>query len=133
MEPGTRIPPLEFPVPLKQFVLAVAATRDFYEVHHDDTYAQTLGASGMYIGTHFMQGLIGRFVTDWSGPDGRMRSLRLTPFERNHPGDVIRVDGLVTGRSDEGEGFVVDLAISCSNDRGLTHEAEASVVISSDQ
>jgi N-terminal half of MaoC dehydratase len=132
-EPGSRIPPLEFPVPLRHFVLAVAATRDFYQVHHDDAYARALGATGMYIGTHFMQGLIGRFVTDWSGPDGRMRSMKLTPFERNHPGDVIRVDGWVTGRSDHGERCVVDLAVSCSNDRGLTHEAEASVVISTDQ
>lgn len=133
MERGTRIPPLEFPLPLKQFVLAVAATRDFYAVHHDDAYAQSLGAPGMYIGTHFMQGLIGRFVTDWCGPDGRMRSLNLTPFDRNHPGDLIRVDGVVTGRSDDGEECLVDLAISCSNGRGLTHEAEVSMVISTDQ
>jgi hypothetical protein len=129
MEPGTRIPPLEFPLPLKQFVLAAAATRDFYEVHHDDSYARALGATGMFIGTHFMQGLIGRFVTDWSSPDGRMRRLKLTPFDRNHPGDVIRVDGIVTGRSDDGEESVVDLALSCSNGRGLTHEAEVEVVI----
>jgi hypothetical protein len=133
MHPGTRIPPMEFPVPLKQFVLAVAATRDFYEVHHDDVYAQALGAPRMYIGTHFMQGLIGRFVTDWSGPDGRMRRLKLTPFDRNHPGDLIRVDGAITGRSDDSKQCVIDLAISCRNGRGLTHEAEVTVAISTDR
>jgi hypothetical protein len=133
IQPGTRIPPLEFPVPLKQFVLAVAATRDFYEVHHDDAYAQALGAPGMYIGTHFMQGLIGRFVTDWSGPDGRMRRLELTPFDRNHPDDVIRVDGTVVGRRDDDDECVVDLAVRCSNGRGLTHEAEVSVALSTDR
>ena len=121
--------PLVFPVPLKRFMIAVAATRDFYEVHHDAAFARATGVDDMYIGTHFTQGLVGRYVTDFGGPGSVLRSLELTPFERNHPGDVMTVDGRVVERYTVGGEARADLTVRVSNGRVVTHEAKATVAL----
>jgi acyl dehydratase len=121
--------PLVFPVPLKRFMIAVAATRDFYEVHHDAEFARATGVDDMYIGTHFTQGLVGRYVTDFAGPGSVLRSLELTPFERNHPGDVMTVEGRVVARYSVGDEARADLTVRVSNSRVLTHEAKATVAL----
>jgi len=117
------LPTLCFDLPLPRFMLAVAATRDFYEVHHDREFARSIGAPDMFIGTHFMQGLIGRYVNDWCGPDWYLRRLDLVPHERNHPGDTIAVTGRVMRAPGSDEVSAMTLAIVCSNDRAVSHEA----------
>jgi hypothetical protein len=126
---GDAIAPLTFPVPLKRFMIAVAATRDFYEVHHDAEFARATGVDDMYIGTHFTQGLVGRYVTDFAGPGSLLRSLELTPFERNHPGDVMTVDGRVARRYSVGDESLADVTVRVCNSRVLTHEAKATVAL----
>lgn len=124
---GAVLAPLTFPLPLKQFVLAVAATRDFYEIHHDDEYARSAGADAMLIGTHFIQGLVGRYVTDWSGPGGELRRLKLVPSGLSHPGDDLTLDGTVTGVQVTSAETIVELTVVCANGRGLTHTATVDV------
>lgn len=119
--------PLVFPVPLKRFMIAVAATRDFYEVHHDAEFARATGVDDMYIGTHFTQGLVGRYVTDFAGAGSVLRSLELTPFERNHPGDVMTIEGRVVRRYSAGDEMRADLIVRVRNSRVVTHEAKATV------
>ncbi len=125
--PGTDLPPLEFPVPRTRFMIAVSATRDFYQVHHDRTFARATGVADMYIGTHFMQGLIGRYITDHVGAGSVLCSLALLPYERNHPDDVIIVRGRIVGERPTAAGPVLDIAVRCSNARVVTHDATVTV------
>src|SRR5207247_3498146 len=92
---GEDLAPLYLPLTLKRCIKWVAATRDFYEVHHDREFARGVGARDLFIGVHFFQGLIGRYATDWSGPLGDLRRLELHSVERCIPGDVVEVRGRV--------------------------------------
>ncbi len=46
-------------------------------------------------------GLVGRFVTDWAGPDARIASVAIRLGTPNLPGDTMKLSGSVKER-DEG-------------------------------
>ena len=41
-------------------------------------------------------GFVGRFVTDWSGPDSIIRSVKVRLGVPNYPGDTMTLTGQVT-------------------------------------
>ena len=45
--------PISLPITLKRCIKWVAATRDFYEVHHDADFARAAGEPDLFIGVHF--------------------------------------------------------------------------------
>jgi hypothetical protein len=126
-EVGDLLPALSTVVTYKRFIKWVAATRDFFEAHHDRDYARSRGAPDMYIGVHFFHGLVGRFMTDWTGPDGFLRRMDFRSWGRCFPGETVTVVGRVTGVRNEVDGTYVDLEIACGCARGKLYDAVASV------
>ena len=126
---GEALPPLYMPLSLKRCIKWVAATRDFYEVHHDREYARRVGTPDLFIGVHFFNGLIGRYATDWAGPHGDLCRLVMHPTGRSYPGDVVELRGRVARKFREGGAGRVDLAMTCGNARGVTHTATITVAL----
>ncbi len=115
VEVGTELPPLTFPVTLTTLAKDVAGTRDIYPIHHDPEFARSNGARNIFLNTMWYQGLLGRYVTDWGGPESFVRSLGFDMRGTNCPGDTLSVHGTVT-KVYEREGLqLVDLDVRIDN------------------
>ena len=82
----------------------------------------------MYIGVHFFHGLVGRFITDWTGPRGFLRTMEVVSWGRAFPGETARVAGKVA-KVDHGDRALFDLAIECSCARGKLYDVSATVEV----
>ena len=59
-----------------------------------------------------------RYVTDWAGPEARIKSIALKLGAPNFAGDVMTLSGAVVGKSEaDGEGLV-DVRVSGANSLG---------------
>lgn len=116
---GQGIPPISLELTIKRCIVAVAGTRDFYDVHHNQEFARASGVKDIFVNTMFNQGLAGRFMTDWTGPEGEIRKLSIAMRESTYPGDTATVTGKVLKKyvNERGE-HLVDIDILISNPRG---------------
>ena len=111
---GTELPPLALPL-TRSFIVATAiASRDFQEVHHDPSIATDRGSKDIIMNILTTNGLVGRYVTDWAGPDAMVRKIGIRLGVPNYPGETMTLTGKVT-RKEAGE---VDIAIVGANSMG---------------
>jgi acyl dehydratase len=103
-------------------VATAIASRDYQDVHHDPTLAVERGSPDIFMNILSTNGLVGRFVTDWSGPGARIESVSIRLGAPNHPGDTMTLTGSVTAidrpeARGDGRG-VVEVAVRGANSRG---------------
>jgi acyl dehydratase len=119
---------LSMEITLQRAILAVAGTRDFFPAHHDTKFAQGTGAKDIFVNAMFYQALLGRFLTDWSGPEGEIRKLGIVMKEPTCVGDTAVVTGKVARKyRDEKGSQLVDLDLLISNPRGASATASATM------
>jgi hypothetical protein len=111
---GDELPPLAVPITVTSIVAGAIASRDFQDVHHDRELAQARGSRDIFMNILTTNGYVGRFVTDWAGPDARLRCIDIRLGAPNHPGDEMRMSGRVTCV----EGAVVTVAVRGANGLG---------------
>ncbi|MBY4575318.1 MaoC family dehydratase [Gordonia paraffinivorans] len=112
---GTTLPPLTIEA-TPTFVVATAlATRDFQDVHHDRDLAQAKGSKDIFVNILTDTGLVERFVTDWAGPNARIRSIALKLGVPWYAYDTVTFAGEVTEVADDG---VVTVAVTGTNSLG---------------
>ncbi len=101
------------------FVISGAlASQDFTDVHHDYPMMGTRGHPTIFMNTITASGLIGRYVTDWTGPDAAVRFHDLQLGRPNYAGDTLRLTGMVrAAKSVEGRRLVT-VAITGHNGFG---------------
>jgi acyl dehydratase len=104
---GEELPPLALPLTTSLIVSAALASRDFTPVHHDRSAAQAVGMPDVFMNILTTNGLVGRYVTDWAGPDARIRGVRLRLGAPNHPGDTMTFSGRVAAK--EGDEVKVEV------------------------
>jgi acyl dehydratase len=122
---GDELPPLEIDITATLIVAGALASRDYTEVHHDRDFAVNAGSKDIFMNILTTNGLVGRFVTDWAGPEALLRVVDIRLGAPNYPGDRMRLTGRVTAcAEEEGEGLV-DLEIAGAN--GLGHHVTGSV------
>jgi acyl dehydratase len=63
-------------------------------------------------------GLVGRLVTDWAGPDGQLRKISVKLGVPCFPGDTMRLTGSVVSAKPTDDGGLVEVAIRGANSRG---------------
>jgi uncharacterized protein len=97
---GTELPPLHIPVTRTLIVAGAVASRDFEPVHHDHVVAQERGTADVFMNILTTNGLVGRFVTDWTGPAARLRRIDIRLGVPTYPGDTLRLTGTVTDVTD---------------------------------
>jgi acyl dehydratase len=115
---GQQLPPLTIPVTYTTLALDVAGTRDFYPIHHDPDFAKDNGVANIFLNTMWYQGLIGRFVTEWGGPESFLRKLKVDMKANGSPGDTQTVRGTVLSASRDDRGRkLVDIDVRIDNQR----------------
>ena len=102
---GDELPPLDVPLTAAIIVGGALASRDFTPVHHDRAAAQAQGMSDVFMNILTTNGYVGRFVTDWAGPDAAIRGLSVKLGGPNLPGDTLKMRGKVLA-ADAAEGTV---------------------------
>ncbi|MEP5568933.1 MAG: acyl dehydratase [Halioglobus sp.] len=98
---GDKLPPLDIDISSGLIVGGALATRDFEPVHHDKSVAQAAGLPDVFMNILTSQGLMSRFVTDWSGPEAMIKALDLKLGAPNVPGMVMTITGEVTAKDND--------------------------------
>ena len=74
---GTQLPELRIEATPTMVVSTALATRDFQDVHHDRDLAIKKGSKDIFVNILTDTGLVQRFVTDWAGPQARIKSISI--------------------------------------------------------
>ena len=104
---GVELPALDVPITTTLVVVAALASRDFQDVHHDAELARASGAKDVFMNILTTNGFVGRFVTDWTGPDAILKKVSIRLGVPNYPGDTMKLTGVV--RSVEGNEIDVEV------------------------
>jgi acyl dehydratase len=124
---GERLPTLTVALTRTLIIATAVASRDYQEVHHDPDLARERGSKDIIMNILTTNGFVGRFVTDWSGPDSIIRSVKVRLGVPNHPGDTMTLTGEVTELQPDGRVAVV--AVRGSNSLGDHVNATVEVVL----
>src|SRR3954470_21845308 len=92
---GDELPPLELDITPTFVVSTAIATRDFQDVHHDRDKAIARGSKDIFLNILTDTGLVQRFVTDWAGPQPRVRSIAIRLGVPCYAYDTLRFSGEV--------------------------------------
>jgi hypothetical protein len=103
----TELPQLQIDVTPTFVVSTAIATRDFQDVHHDRDAAVARGSRDIFLNILTDTGLVQRFVTDWAGPDARIRGISLKLGVPCYAGDTLTFSGRVV--SVDGEETLVEV------------------------
>jgi hypothetical protein len=97
---GEALPPLVVPITATLIVAGALASRDYQDVHHDRDLAVARGSKDIFMNILTTNGWVGRFVTDWAGPEAWLRSVDIRLGAPNHPGDTMTLTGRVAAVRD---------------------------------
>ncbi len=103
---GDELPPLDVPVSAAIIVGGAVASNDFTPVHHDRSAAVEQGLPDVFMNILTTNGYVGRYVTDWAGPDALVKGVRLKLGGPNMPGDTLKIRGKVLETTDDGVAVV---------------------------
>jgi len=130
---GDELPDLEIDVTATLIAAGAIATRDFMPVHHDRAYANAQGAPDIFMNILSDTGYCSRFLTDWAGPDTRLRHLAIRLGVPVSPGDRLVYTGSVTSVTGEDDHCLVEVTFRATTPAGdhVTGTARLDLPISS--
>ena len=105
---GTQLPELRIEATPTMVVSTALATRDFQDVHHDRDLAIAKGSKDIFVNILTDTGLVQRFVTDWAGPQARIKSISIRLGVPCYAYDTL----VFTGTVEAVEGDVVTVAVT---------------------
>ena len=97
---GDKLPELKIDITTGLIIGSALASRDFTPVHHDKKVAQATGLSDVFMNIITSNGFMGRFVTDWAGPDATLKGIDIKLGAPNLPGFVMTISGEVKAKDD---------------------------------
>jgi acyl dehydratase len=116
---GDKLPPISIDITSGLIIGGALATRDYTPVHHDKKAAQAAGLPDVFMNILTSNGLMGRFVTDWSGPDSTLKGVAIKLGAPNLPGFIMTINGSVTAK-DDATG-ILEVAVEGENNVWGTH------------
>ena len=114
VEVGDELPALEVPLTRTLIVATAIASRDYQDVHHDPGLATDRGSPDVFMNILTTNGFVGRFVTDWAGPDATLKKVAIRLGAPNYPGDAMTLTGTVTAKA----AGVVEISVRGANGLG---------------
>ena len=121
---GDALPPLVQPVTATTVVLGALASRDWRPMHHDRDFAiHRNGVKDIFINTPNNAAWFERYVTDWSGPKGRLGRMAFRMIRSVFPGDEMVFSGKVVGTTCDDTGCHwadLELAVSVGGSPATT-------------
>ena len=102
---GQSLPDLSYDVTASTVVLGALASRDFRPMHHDRDFAQKRnGTQDIFLNTPNQAAWFERYLTDWTGPKGRLGRIKFRMKNSVFPGDTMTFVGKVDKLSTDDQG-----------------------------
>ena len=120
---GDRVPELRYDVTATTVVLGALAARDWRPMHHDHDFAVNRnGTRDIFLNTPNQAAWFERYLTDWSGPKGRLGRMKFRMKGSVFPGDTMVLGGTVeqVETDDAGCGWVTVLVRLTVDDELMT-------------
>ncbi|HEY2271439.1 MAG TPA: MaoC family dehydratase [Jatrophihabitantaceae bacterium] len=111
---GTQLPSMTIEATPTFVVSAALATRDFQDVHHDRDAAIERGSKDIFVNILTDTGLVQRFITDWAGPEARIRTISIRLGVPCYAYDTLVFSGVVT----EIDGSLLTVSVTARGDLG---------------
>ena len=93
---GDVLPELRYDVTATTVVLGALAARDWRPMHHDHDFAVNRnGTQDIFLNTPNQAAWFERYLTDWSGPKGRLGRVKFRMKGSVFPGDTMVLSGTV--------------------------------------
>lgn len=127
IEIGQALPVLDIDVSAKLIVGGAIASRDFQDVHHDKARAIELGSRDIFMNILTTNGLVGRYITDWTGPAGVLKRVNIRLGVPNYVGDHMQLCGVVSDKRLESGECLLEIAVTGKNSLG--NHVTGSVVV----
>jgi hypothetical protein len=117
---GQELPSLVLPLTRTLIVSTALASRDYQDVHHDPALAVERGSKDIFMNILSTNGIVGRFVTDWSGPGAVLTDVNIRLGAPNYPDDTMTLTGSVTAKDEatDSDGYGA-LTVSLRGANGL--------------
>ncbi len=114
VEVGQALPELVIELTPTLIISTAIASRDYQDVHHDRDLAQQRGSKDIFMNILSSNGFVGRFVTDWAGPEAVLQRVAIRLGAPNYPYDQMRMSGRVESKEDG----VIELSVRGQNSLG---------------
>ena len=124
---GDKLPELPIEITTTLVVGGAIASRDFTPVHHDKGAARAQGMQDVFMNILTTNGLVGRYITDWCGPNAILKRVAIKLGAPNFPGDTMKMTGVVKGKEDAGG--TVDIEVVGRNSWGNHVTAQVRVAL----
>jgi hypothetical protein len=93
---GDHLPPLSYDVSATTVVLGALASPDWRPMHHDHDFAvHRNGTRDIFLNTPNQAAWFERYLTDWTGPRGRLGRMKFRMKGSVFPGDTMVLAGVV--------------------------------------
>jgi hypothetical protein len=91
-----KLPELTYDVTATTVVLGALASRDWRPMHHDHDFAVNRnGTQDIFLNTPNLAAWFERYITDWTGPKGRLGRITFRIRDSIFPGNRMRFNGTV--------------------------------------
>lgn len=96
VEAGQKLEPLAYDVTATTVILGALASRDWRPMHHDRDFAiNRNGTRDIFMNTPNLAAWFERYVTDWTGPRGRLGRMKFRMKDSIYPGEQMVFSGVV--------------------------------------
>lgn len=110
LQPGYQIPEFSVTVTPKMVIMGATCSRDWQPIHHDVEWAKNrAGLPNIILNNYTQAGWLCRYLSDWSGPEGRLGRMKFSMLNPICPGDTAIFRGAVTGIGESGDLLWVDI------------------------
>ena len=92
---GDVLPSLSVNVSATTVVLGALASRDWRPMHHDRDFATNQGVRDIFLNTPNQASWFERYLTDWTGPLGRVGRMKFKMRKSVCPGDAMVFNAVV--------------------------------------
>ena len=97
VQKGDALPTLAYDVTASTVVLGALASRDWRPMHHDKDFAVNRnGTQDIFLNTPNQAAWFERYLTDWTGPKGRLGKIQFRMKASVFPGDTMEFNGTVS-------------------------------------
>ena len=128
---GDTLPELALEVTPTTVVLGALASRDWRPMHHDKDFAQNPnGTRHIFVNTPHNAAYFERYITDWTGPLGRLGRIQFRMKDSVFPGDEMVFHGSVENVETDATGCGwLDLTVTLTVGDKTTTECSARVAV----
>ncbi|MEO2167893.1 MAG: MaoC/PaaZ C-terminal domain-containing protein [bacterium] len=134
IEKDQALPELDIDVSVTNVVLGALATRDWRPMHHDKDFAvERNGTRHVFVNTPHNAAYFERYITDWTGPKGRLGRIKFRMKDSVFPDDTMSFTGKVSDvRTDAAGCGWADIVVALKVGEKIATTCEASIALPTD-